>query len=77
MCKSYMHIIIAQIVIYSEKVQSITIYKYEIDLKLYALTFKVGKYITRAFKKMDASMLRGATPTHLGDYFHKIFLKYP
>jgi hypothetical protein len=26
---------------------------------------------------MDASMLRGATPTHLGDYFPKLFLKYP
>ncbi len=25
------------------------IYKHEIDLKLYALTFKVGKYITREF----------------------------
>jgi hypothetical protein len=44
---------------------------------LYALTFKVGKYITRAFKKMDSSMLRGTTPTHLGDYIPKIFLKYP
>jgi len=49
MCKSCMHIIIAQIVIDNEKVQSITIYKYEIDLKLCALTFKVGKYITRSF----------------------------
>jgi hypothetical protein len=46
-----MHVIIAQIVIHSEKIQSITIYKYEIDLKFYALTFKVGKYITRAFKR--------------------------
>jgi hypothetical protein len=36
-------------VIHSEKVKSTTIYKYEIDLKLYALTFKVGKYIIRAF----------------------------
>jgi hypothetical protein len=26
---------------------------------------------------MDASMLRGATPIHLSDYFPKIFLKYP
>ncbi len=77
MCKSCTHIIIAQIVIHSEKIQSVTIYKYEIDLKLCALTFKVGKYITRAFKNMDASMLRGATPTHLSDYFPKIFLKYP
>jgi hypothetical protein len=49
MCKSYMHIIIAKIVIHSEKVQSIIIYKYEIDLKLHALTFKVGKYIIRVF----------------------------
>jgi hypothetical protein len=49
MCKSYMHIIIGQIVIHSEKVQSISIYKYEIDLKLYALTFKVGKCVIRAF----------------------------
>lgn len=73
MCKSCMHIIIAQIVIHNEKVQSITIYKYEIDLKLCALTFKVGKYITRAFLNVDASMLRGVICTHLGDIFPKYY----
>jgi hypothetical protein len=31
------------------ELHSIIIYKYEMDSKLYALTFKVGKSITRAF----------------------------
>jgi len=33
----------------SAKSHSIVIYKHEMDLKLYALTFKVGKCITRTF----------------------------
>jgi hypothetical protein len=33
------------------KLHSITIYKHEMDLNLFALTFKVGKYITRAVFK--------------------------
>jgi hypothetical protein len=36
-----MHIIIVQIVIHNAKVHFIIIYKHGIDLKLYALTFKV------------------------------------
>jgi hypothetical protein len=33
----------------SVELHSITIYKHEMDLKLYALTFKVGKCITIVF----------------------------
>jgi hypothetical protein len=33
------------------KLHSITIYKHEMDLKLYALTFKVGICITKAYFK--------------------------
>jgi hypothetical protein len=33
------------------ELQSITIYKHEMDLKLHALTFKVLKYITIFFFK--------------------------
>jgi hypothetical protein len=48
MCRPCTHITILQIMIDSAKLHSIIIYKYEMDLKLYALTFKVGKCITRA-----------------------------
>jgi hypothetical protein len=34
------------------KLHSIIIYKHEMDLKLYALTFKVGKCIIKAFLKI-------------------------
>ncbi len=34
------------------KLHSITIYKHEMDLKLYALMFKVGNCIIKAFKKI-------------------------
>jgi len=46
-----MHIIIVQIVIHMQKCISIIIYKHEIDLKLYALTFKIKilKYYKRIF----------------------------
>ncbi len=50
MCKPCTHIIIVQIVINNEKLHSI--YKYEMDLKLYALTFKVKRCTTKAFLKM-------------------------
>ncbi len=40
MCKTYTYIIIVQIMINSAKLHSIIIYKHEMDLKLYALTFK-------------------------------------
>jgi hypothetical protein len=36
-----MHVIIVQIVIHMQKCIPIIIYKHEIDLKLYALTFKI------------------------------------
>jgi len=45
------HIIIIQIMINIVELQSIIIYKHEMDLKLYALTFKVLKYITIFFLK--------------------------
>ncbi len=41
MCKPCTHIIIVQIMISSANLNSITIYKHEMDVKLYALTFKV------------------------------------
>jgi len=54
--RPYTHIIVVQIIIHNEKVHSITIDKqHEIDLKLYALTFKVGKYITKVFLKYVCS----------------------
>jgi hypothetical protein len=37
-------------IIDNANLHSITIYKHEMDLKLYALTFKVGKCMTRTFK---------------------------
>ncbi len=49
MCKPCTHIIIVQIMINNAELHSIIIYKYEMDSKLYALTFKVGKSITRSF----------------------------
>ncbi len=49
MCKPCTHIMIVQIMIDSAKLHSITIYKHETNLKLYASTFKVGKCITSAF----------------------------
>ncbi len=45
------NIIIIQIMINIVELQSITIYKHEMDLKLHALTFKVLKYITIFFFK--------------------------
>jgi hypothetical protein len=50
MCKPCTHIIIVQIKIHNDELHSIIIYKHEMDLKLYALTFKVGKCITKSFK---------------------------
>jgi hypothetical protein len=51
--RPYTHIIV---IIHNEKVHPITIDKqHEIDLKLYALTFKVGKYIARVFLKYVCS----------------------
>jgi hypothetical protein len=49
MCKLCTHIIIVQIMIDNAKLHSNTICKYEMDLKLYALTFEVGKCITTTF----------------------------
>lgn len=47
-----MHIVGVQIVIQNTKMHLTTIDKqHDIDLKLYALTFKVGKYNTRTFLK--------------------------
>jgi hypothetical protein len=47
-----MHIVVVQIVIQNAKMHLITIDKqHDIDLKLYALTFKVEKYNTRTFLK--------------------------
>jgi hypothetical protein len=51
MCKPCAHIIIVQIMIDSVELHSIIIYKHEMDLKLYALTFKVGKCILTHIKK--------------------------
>jgi hypothetical protein len=51
MCKPYTHIMIVQIMIDNAKLHSIIIYKRGMNLKLYALTFKVGKCITSAFLK--------------------------
>jgi hypothetical protein len=47
-----MHIIIAQIVIHTVKVDSIEIEKIKFDLKLHALTSNVGKYIAKVFKQI-------------------------
>jgi hypothetical protein len=47
MYRSCAYIIIVQIMIDSVKLNSITIYEHKIDLKLYGLTFKVGKCITK------------------------------
>jgi hypothetical protein len=52
MCKLCTHIIIVQIMIDCVELHSITIYKHEMDLKLYALTFKVRKCITKTFFEM-------------------------
>ncbi len=49
MCKPCTHIMIVQIMIDNEELHSITICKHEMNLKLYALTFKVGKCIRSAF----------------------------
>jgi len=50
MCKLCTHIIIVQIVINNEKLNSIIICKYEMDLKLYTSAFKVGKCIIKKIK---------------------------
>jgi hypothetical protein len=47
MCKPCICIIIVQIMINRIELHSIIINKHEMDLKLYALTPKVGKCITR------------------------------
>jgi hypothetical protein len=52
MCKLCTHIIIVQIMIDSVELHSITIYKHEMNLKLYTLTFKVVKCITKTFFEM-------------------------
>jgi hypothetical protein len=52
MCKPYTLIIIAQIMIDNLELHPITIYKHRMDLKLYELTFKIEKCITRTFFKM-------------------------
>jgi len=49
MCKPCTHIMIVQIMVDNEELHSITICKHEMNLKLYALTFKVGKCIRSAF----------------------------
>jgi hypothetical protein len=46
MYKPCTHIIIIQIMIDSVELNSITIYEHKIDLKLYGLTFKIGKCTT-------------------------------
>ncbi len=51
MCKPCTNIMIVQIMIDSAKLCSIIIYEHEMNLKLYALTFKVGKCIQKEFKK--------------------------
>jgi hypothetical protein len=51
MCKPCTHIIIVQMQIMI-KFHFIIIYEHKMDLKLYALTFKVGKCIIRAFFKI-------------------------
>jgi hypothetical protein len=48
MCKLCTYIIIVKI-INNAKFHLINVYKHEMDLKLYALTFKVGKWIIRTF----------------------------
>jgi hypothetical protein len=52
MCRPYTHIMIAQFMIDNLELHSITIYKHKMDLKLYELTFKVEKCITRTFLKI-------------------------
>ncbi len=51
MCRHYTHIIFVQIMINNAKLHYITIYKHEMDQKLYALTFKVGVCITKTYLK--------------------------
>jgi hypothetical protein len=46
MCKPCTHNIVVQIMINNTKLHSIIIYKHEMDMKLYALIFKVEKCIT-------------------------------
>ncbi len=57
-CKPCMHITIVQIMIHMQKCIPIIIYKHEIDLKLYALTFKDEQYIVRCsfFKKINLTI---------------------
>ncbi len=52
MCRPCTHIIIIQIMINNVKLHSITTYKHEMNVKLYALTFEVGKCIIITFKKI-------------------------
>jgi hypothetical protein len=47
MCKPCTHIIIVQTMINNASLHSIIIYKHEMNLKLYALIFKVEKCITK------------------------------
>jgi len=50
MCKPCTNIIIVQIMINSVKLHSIIIYNHEMDLKSYALTFKVRLCIINFYK---------------------------
>jgi hypothetical protein len=52
MCKPRTHNIVVQIMINNAKLHSIIIYKHEMDMKLYALIFKVEKCITRTHYKI-------------------------
>jgi hypothetical protein len=51
MCKPCTHIIIIQIMIDNENLHSTIIYIHETNLKLYALTYKVGKCVIETFLK--------------------------
>ncbi len=57
MCTPCTHIIIIQIMINNVKLHSITTYKHEMNMKLYALTFKVGKCIIITFLKISKHSL--------------------
>ncbi len=54
--KICMHIIIVQIVIHTVNVDSFEIEKIKFDLKLHALTSKVGRYIAKIFKQVIFSI---------------------
>jgi len=58
MCKPRTHNIVVQIMINNAKLHSIIIYKHEMDMKLYALIFKVEKCITRTHYKIFFTEIR-------------------